>query len=120
MLASGNYCYDSNAVKIIREDICDGWNEFEKDVLRKADARFVVDMEGALKKVPKGYDEAAPYSDWMRLKSYCLNAVIDNKFITSPNVVKRVAEIFETTKPFCDFINRAVDYANEEMIKPNR
>ena len=120
MLASGNYCYDSNAVKIIREDICDGWNEFEKDVLRKVDTRFVVDMEGALKKVPKGYADAAPYSDWMRLKSYCLNAVIDNDLITSPNVVKRVAEIFETTKPFCDFINRAVDYANEEMIKPNR
>lgn len=116
MLASGNYCYDSNAVKIIREDISDGWNEFETDILQKVDSRFVLDMEGALKKVPKEYDNNAPYSEWMRLKSYCLNAIIDESFITAPHLATRVADIFETTKPFCDFINRAVDYANEEMI----
>lgn len=120
MLASGNYSYDTNAIKIIREDISDNWNDFNKDILLKVDPCFILDTENSLKNVPKPYDAKAPYSDWMRLKSYCLNAVVDDSFVTSPHLVQRLAELFETTKPFCDFINRAIDYANEEMIKPNK
>lgn len=114
MLASGNYCYDSKTVKVLREDISDGWEEFSKDVLKKADSSFFVDMDGALKKVPKEYPADAPYADFMRLKSYCLMQYVDDKFITSPDLVKRVAELFHTTKPFIDYVNRAVDYVMEE------
>ena len=114
MLASGNYCYDSKTVKVLREDISDGWEEFQKGVLEKADPSFFVDMDGALKKVPKEYPADAPYADFMRLKSFCLLTYVDDKFITSPNLVKRVAELFRTTKPFNDYVNRAVDYVLEE------
>ena len=31
------------------------------------------------------------------------------------NLAKRVAELLKTTKPFVDYINRAVDYVKEEM-----
>ena len=114
MLASGNYCYDSKTVKVLREDISDGWEKFQKGVLEKADPSFFVDMDGALKKVPKEYPADAPYADFMRLKSFCLLTYVDDKFITSPNLVKRVAELFRTTKPFNDYVNRAVDYVLEE------
>ena len=71
-------------------------------------------MDGALKKVPKEYPADAPYADFMRLKSFSLLTYVDDKFITSPNLVKRVAELFRTTKPFNDYVNRAVDYVLEE------
>ena len=96
MLASGNYCYDSKTVKVLREDISDGWEEFSKNVLQEADRSFFVDMDGALKKVPKEYPTDAPYADFMRLKSYCLMRYVDDKFITSPDLVKRVAELFRS------------------------
>lgn len=114
MLASGNYCYDPKAIKILREDISDGWDEFTSTVMDVADSRFWVDMEGALKKVPKPYTAEAPYADFMRLKSFCLVTNIDEDFMTSPNLVQRVADLFRTTKPFNDYVNRAVDYAREE------
>lgn len=114
MIASGNYCYESSAVKVLREDISFGWDDFKKDVLDVADKRLTVDMEGALKKVPREYPADAPYADWMRLKSYCLTSYLDTDFVTAPKLVERVAEIFRSTKPFLDFINRAVDYAHEE------
>lgn len=114
MLASGNYCYDTEAIKILREDISDGWEEFKEKVLDKANEGFHVDMEGALKRVPKGFDATAPYADFMRLKSYCLVMDVDDDFITAPDLAKRVAELFRTTKPFNDYVNRAVDYAREE------
>lgn len=114
MLASGNYCYDTEAIKILREDISDGWEEFKEKVLDKAHEGFYVDMEGALKRVPKGFDATAPYADFMRLKSYCLVMDVDDDFITAPDLAKRVAALFRTTKPFNDYVNRAVDYAREE------
>lgn len=114
MLASGNYCYDTEAIKILREDISNGWEEFKEKVLDKAHEGFHIDMEGALKRVPKGLDAAAPYADFMRLKSYCLVMDVDDDFITAPDLAKRVAELFRTTKPFNDYVNRAVNYAREE------
>jgi len=110
MLAAGNYCYEPRVIKLLREDISYGWEEFKTEVLDKADSSFVVDMDGALKKVPKEYPTDAPYADFMRLKSYCLLTRVDDDFILQPNLVQRVSELFKTTKPFNDYINRAVDY----------
>ena len=112
MLAAGNYCYEPKAIQILREDISDGWESFQNEVLAVADPRFVVDQEGALKRVPKEYAPDAPYADWMRLKSYCLVMNVDDDFITRPDLAKRVADLFRTTKPFNDYINRAVDFVH--------
>jgi uncharacterized protein (TIGR02453 family) len=35
MLASGNYCYDSKTVKVLREDISDGWRNSKRVFLKK-------------------------------------------------------------------------------------
>lgn len=115
MLASGNYCYDPKVIKILREDISYGWEEFSGEVLRVADASFHVDMDGALKRVPREYDAEAPYADFMRLKSYCLVRNVDESFLTAPHLARRVAALFLTTKPFVDYVNRAVDYSINEM-----
>lgn len=112
MLAAGNYCYEPKAIQILREDISDGWESFQNEVLAVADPRFVVDQAVALKRVPKGYAADAPYADWMRLKSYCLVTNVDDDFITQPDLAKRVADLFRTTKPFNDYINRAVDFVH--------
>ena len=112
MLAAGNYCYEPKAIQILREDISDGWESFQNEVLAVADPRFVVDQEGALKRVSKGSAPDAPYADWMRLKSYCLVMNVDDDFITQPDLAKRVADLFRTTKPFNDYINRAVDFVH--------
>ena len=113
MLAVGNYCYDPKAVKILREDISDGWAHFSRDILGVMDDRFQVDWEDSLKKVPRDYPNDAPYADWMRLKSYSLDAIVDDDFVLQPHLAQRVARVFQSAKPFNDFINRAVDYVAE-------
>lgn len=65
--------------------------------------------------MPREYDPNAPYADWMRMKSFCLTAETDDNFLLEENLAQRVAELFKTTKPFIDYINRAVDYVKEEM-----
>ena len=51
----------------------------------------------------------------MRMKSLCLSAITDDSFLLEDNLAQRVAELFRTTKPFIDYINRAVDFVKEEM-----
>ena len=113
MIASGNYCYEPRVVKMLREDISFGWEDFKQDVLDVADPSFRVDMDGALKRVPKEYPADAPYADFMRLKSFSLVTYLDDDFILQPNLVSRVVELFKTVKPFNDYINRAVDYKED-------
>ena len=110
MLAAGNYCYDPRAVKILREDISDEWPNFSANVVGAADKRFAMEMEGALKRVPRQYPPEAPYADWMRVKAFCLYTHVDDEFVLAPNLAKRVATLFATTQPFTAFVNRAVDY----------
>lgn len=95
----------------MREDISDEWETFSTSILGKADSLFVPDMEGALKRVPR----ECPYADWMRMKAYCLTVKTDDNFLLEDNLAQRVAELFKTTKPFVDYINRAVDYVKEEI-----
>ena len=113
MMASGNYCYEPRVVRMLREDISFGWEAFKENVLEVADPSFRVDMDGALKRVPKGYPADAPYADFMRLKSFSLVSYLDDDFILQPNLVSRVAKLFKTVKPFNDYINRAGDYKED-------
>ena len=110
MLASGNYCFEPRVIKMLREDISFGWEEFRESVLNAADSLFKVDMDGALKRVPKEYPADAPYADFMRLKSYSLYMNVSDDFLLQPDLVERVAGLFRTVKPFNDYINRAIDF----------
>lgn len=95
----------------MREDISDEWETFSTSILGKADSLFVPDMEGALKRVPR---ECAI----RRLdanESLLFDCQTDDNFLLEDNLAQRVAELFKTTKPFVDYINRAVDYVKEEI-----
>lgn len=109
MIASGNYFCLPPVLKILREDILMGGGDFRK-ILAEAAPGMVLDTSESLKRVPQGFPADSPDAEFLKLKNFCLVNVPDDAFITAPNLVQRLAEIFKTTKPFLDFINRAIDY----------
>ena len=113
MLAAGDYCCDPNVLKILREDIVNGEGDFDR-VVKQADASFHLEQEGALKRNPKGFPADAPYSEYLRLKYYCLTSLADDDFWEGEDLAKRIAAKFATAKPFLDYINRAIDFSREE------
>ena len=113
MLAAGDYCYKPEVMKILREDIVNGEGDFDA-VVKQADASFTLDNDGALKRNPKGFPADAPYSEYIRLKFFCLTAIPDDEFWEGEDLAKRIASKFATTKPFLDYINRAIDFEREE------
>lgn len=113
MLAAGDYCYKPEVMKILREDIVNGEGDFDA-VVKQADASFTLDNDGALKRNPKGFPADAPYSEYIRLKYFCLTAIPDDEFWEGEDLAKRIASKFATTKPFLNYINRAIAFEREE------
>ena len=112
MLAAGDYCCEPEVLKILREDIVNGDGDFDA-VVKQADATFSLEKEGALKRNPKGFPADAPYSEYLRLKYYCLTSMPDDTFWEGEDLAKRIADKFATTKPFLDYINRAIEFERE-------
>lgn len=113
-LASGDYCCSPEVLQVIREDIMNGEGDFEHIIKHKVDAGFYLDTDNMLKRNPKGFPNDAPYSEYLRLKYFCLMHPVDTDFICAPNLAQRLAKLFQTTKPFIDYVNRAVDYVREQ------
>ena len=115
LLAIGNYFTEPRVLKTLREDIEMGGGDFRR-ILAGLAPGLVLDTEGALKKVPKGFPADSPDAEFFKLKNFCLLKSLDKDFILSPNLVDSVLDIFRTGKPFLDYINRAIDYCREESL----
>jgi uncharacterized protein (TIGR02453 family) len=116
MVALGNYYCLPPVLKILREDILLGKGDF-RHILSEVDPRFYLDTSNALKRVPAGFPADSPDSNYFKLKNFSLMWVPDNKFVTAPDLVERLAVMFKTAKPFLDYTNRAIEYAREEKTE---
>ncbi len=106
ILATGVVCLPSNIIRSIREDVYSLCEEFETAV-GKADG-FYLDQESKTKLPAKDFPKDCKAAEYLKLRDFILNKPIDEKYITSPNLVERLAEDFARTKDFKDFINRAI------------
>ena len=114
LLAVGNYYTEPRVLKTLREDIELGSGDFRR-ILEGASPGLVLDTEGSLKKVPKGFPADSPDAEYFKLKNFCLLKTMDDDFILSPGLADSVLAIFKTGKPFLDYVNRAIDFCREDQ-----
>lgn len=113
MLAIGNYCYEKEVVKIVREDIESDGGKFDAMIKKAESLGFFLDRSDDLKKVPRGFSADGPYADYLRLKSYCLSKSISEDFVKQKDVVDRVLELFKANKDFNDYLNKVIAFSKE-------
>ena len=70
-----------------------------------------LDQDQRLKRMPLGFDPDTAYADYIKLKNFCLSGSFDDSRLD----LDEIAEIFRSAKPFLDYINRAIEFAKEEM-----
>ena len=114
LLAVGNYYTEPRVLKTLREDIELGGGDFRR-IIEGAAPGLVLDTEGSLKKVPKGFPADSPDAEYFKLKNFCLLKALDDDFILSPDLADNVLAIFMTGKPFLDYVNRAIDFCREDQ-----
>lgn len=114
LLASGNYYTEPRVLKILREDIEYGGGDFDDIIRNDVDGRMTLDRDSSLKKVPCGFPADSPYAEYLKLKNFCLSHNFDDAFLMAPDMPEAVLEIFRSTKPFLDYVNRAIEFSRED------
>jgi len=114
MLAAGLVMPEPAVLRSIREEILDNGDEIT-DAVKRSNG-FSVSIYNQLKRTPTGFPTGTPY-DWMlRLKDACTEKKLSGKDILSEDFLQRTLDDFRSIKPYLDHINRAVQYAYEEMM----
>ena len=103
LLAVGNYFTEPQVLKTLREDIELGGGDFRR-ILSGLAPGLELDMDGALKKVPKGFPADSPDADFFRLKNFCLLQRLDDDFILSPDLADRILAAPDAGKKFNELV----------------
>lgn len=113
LIAAGDYMCDPKVLRILREDIDLGGDEFDS-IVKSAGRRWYLDKSQSLKRVPQGFTAGGPNDEYLKLRNFCLMALLDREFLTSPDLVDNLLKLFKKAKPFVAYINRAIEYSREE------
>lgn len=114
ILCAGIYRPEPKILKSIREEISVN-GDMVYDTIKKA-KEFSVDWGNALKKTPAGFNtNNNEWNNLLKLKDFALYKNIDKQFLFAPDLVKKVASAFKSTRPFIEMLNKAVQYAIEEQ-----
>lgn len=113
-LSAGLYMPDPVVLRSVRDEIFDNGAEVARTI-RTAEG-FELNTENRLKRTPKGYPSGHEYDDLLRQKDLFLQRRVDDEFLTAPRLLERTVAEFRKTKEFVHVLNRAVQYAYEEMM----
>ena len=104
------YHMEPKVLKILREDIELGGGDFDR-IIKGLHPALTLDQHQKLKRMPLGFNPDTKYGDYIKLKNFCLSGNINDIRLN----IDEIAEIFKSAKPFLDYINRAIEFAKEEM-----
>lgn len=113
LMSAGLYMPEGNVLKSMREEIYDNGAALEADVC--AAGGFALDTSNKLKRLPAGYPADAPHGELLKQKDLYLVKYFDEAWLLQKELAAAAAREFERTLPFVLRLNRAVEYAHEEM-----
>jgi uncharacterized protein (TIGR02453 family) len=114
MLFSGLHMPHPTVLRSVREEIQDNGAEFVGNI-RRAEG-FALDESQRLRRTPAGFPTDSPYDELLRLKEVALCRPFGDDFLAGDDLLERTLAEFRKTAPFVQQLNRAVQYAYEEMM----
>ena len=113
LLSAGAVCIEPTVLRSIREEVLDNGAQIEA-AIRKAKG-FRLCSGNRLKRVPTGFPVDSPYAEMLKLKDFYLVKPVTEEFLLADDLLERTLAEFRRTQPFVAILNRAVQYAHEEM-----
>ncbi len=105
-----------NATDMVRSYLAAHPKEWEKIIHTPEFQRLFTVRGTALKNVPKEYDKEHPQAEFLKFKSWYLEYILkDDELRDTKQFIHRAASVFESMKPFNDYLNVALE--NFEMPK---
>ena len=113
MLSAGLYCPEPTVLRSVREEILDNGAAIAAAIGRARGFRLC--RTNSLKRVPTGFPADSEWSDMLKLKDFYLEKPVTEEFLLADDLLERTLAEFRRTQPFVAILNRAVQYAYEEM-----
>lgn len=112
MLTAGIYGPEPFVLKSVREEILDNGAQIAAAIEASG---FTLSYGNTLKRTPKGFPADSAYDEMLRLKDVYVVRNISEELLYDPKLVQKAVAEFRRTQPFIALLNRAVQYAYEEM-----
>ncbi|MBR4148948.1 MAG: DUF2461 domain-containing protein [Rikenellaceae bacterium] len=114
LLAAGAVCIPPIVLKSIREEIVDNGDQMLEAIA--AAKGFEISRYSSLKRTPAGFPTGTPYDELLRLKDVCLDRAMSEEELYDTELIAKTLAAYRTTHPFIAQVNRAIQYAYEEMM----
>src|SRR5438270_12091504 len=102
-----------DVVKKIRQEIDYCFDEFngimQSKKFKSTFGELYTGEDVQLSRVPQGFDKDHPAAEYLRFKSWLVTSDLDDKTLTSKNLLKKTVEAFVLIQPFINFLNRALE-----------
>ena len=109
-LGGGGLCLSSQVMNAIRRTIEAETDEFLSIVRNPSFVSLYKEIgEQKLKKMPRGFDNAFPYPEYIKVKDYIVWRPVDDDFFVSDKWIDETVESFRIMKPYNDFLNNVID-----------
>ena len=113
LLGIGLYCPEPAVLRSMRDEIMDNGANIDDAVKRTG---FLPDTQNKLMRVPKGYPADSPWAEYLKMKDFSFYSPVDESWLLAPGLVDRAVEMFRPTVEINKIVNRAVQFAHEEMM----
>lgn len=115
-IGAGFYGLDGPQLRAMRELIVRE-PETMRELARELEAHGTrLSQDGALKRTPRGFDDATDEDvlAWLKLKHYAFMQDIDNAIITTPQLLDEIIALGKAAMPFLEFGRRALEPLRED------
>ena len=115
-LFAGSHCPEPVVLKSIREEILDNGDNMVAAIEQSNGFNLV--RWNALKRNPKGFPVGHKYDELLRLKDFGVEKPIDIRAFNGDDnaLLEAVVADLKSTYPLVEILNRAINYAYEEMM----
>lgn len=114
MMYAGLYMPEPIVLRSVREEIIDNGDGLVAAI--KATNGFSLCTDNALKRNPKDFPAGHKYDELLRLKDFGIEKGVSERLLLSDRLLKQTLDDFKSTYPLVSALNRAVQYAYEEMM----
>jgi uncharacterized protein (TIGR02453 family) len=111
-LAGGLWMPEAENLKKIRAEIDYNFEEFSNILNENSFKKTFtngLDRDSATVRPPKGYDEANPAIEFIKLKSFTVSSKFDSKMVFDSNFSDTMLEGFKAMQTYVAFLNRAIE-----------
>ena len=110
-VGGGIYMPDSSSLAKVRQEIDYNWEEFEKILQNSNFKKTYTDLDQSnefkLQRIPKGYENENPASEYLKLKSYIALKNLTDEQVLDQDLFTNTLKSFEALQTLLEFLNRS-------------